>query len=145
MESESYRGKNDEKNDQLCVGFSFFFSFIHSVRDTVLSSRLFWCVIIFCYLLVPLLSILMIFLGFKNSDSCSNMIPVWLSVMGITILTLSLISLLFFSGFCCTMQEDGLSSFQSVLSWFFSAPLIFGLVWFCLGCYWTGHGPVSMF
>ena len=90
---------------------------------------------------VLLLGIIMILVGLPNMFHCPNSwLPTWLFVAGMNIIIFYPLSLFFSLRFC--VQKNNSNSGENVRSrsWgivFLYIDIVFGFVWFALGCYWT--------
>ena len=107
---------------------------------TVFCSGVFWCVLLVFILPLPLLGILMILAGQPNLAICPHsMLPTWLMVAGSSILLFCFLSIIMCIRFCIknNVQHDENSRPQSCTAWLISIDILFGMVWYGFGCYWT--------
>ena len=99
---------------------------------TLFCLGLFWCVLLIFILPLPLLGILMILAGQPSLAICRHsMLPTWLVVAGSSIMCIR---------FCIKngiAESDGNLRPQSCTALLMSIDILFGMVWYGFGCYWT--------
>merc|ERR1712105_453998 len=106
------------------------------------SSCAVWCPRLALAALVLGVGILLIIIGSETQDTCQHSrLPIFLLVMGSSIVAIPAMWLLFFLFVLCVEATDNLTKCGVCLVVLHA---MFLLGWYCTGCYWTWyHGTVS--
>ena len=101
------------------------------------------------FVVYPILGFFMIIVGYGNLYVCyDTMLPKWLFVGGSSIEIFYILFILFCIGFCTRDESDrfatssGLQTFSTSLM---TLDVLFGVVWYGLGCYWSWSAKLSAF
>jgi len=101
------------------------------------------------FIVVPIVGVFMIIVGSGNLYACEGtMLPKWLLVGGSSVVFFYVMFALFCIGFCTRDATDrfatnsGLQTFSTSLM---TLDLLFGVVWYGLGCYWSWSAKFATF